>query len=140
MGDRHMAANLTPHPFPDPEVEPNSKGKSFQGLLSRSHTGWALRGWFAPAPADRNGPRRGLVVVALGLLWLYRVTLSPLLHALFGPACRFEPSCSRFAADAIREHGLGRGAAMTLRRLVRCHPLGGHGYDPVPATGRSRKR
>jgi uncharacterized protein len=140
MGDRRMPANLTPHPFPEPEVEPNVKGESFQGLLSGSRTGWALRGWCAPVATERNRPRRGLALLALGSLWLYRFTLSPLLHALFGPSCRFEPSCSRFAADAIREHGLGRGAAMTIKRLARCHPLGGHGYDPVPATGHSRKR
>jgi uncharacterized protein len=140
MADRRMPANLTPHPFPEPEVAPNSKGKSFQGLVPSSGTGRALRGWFAPLPTERNGTQRGLALLALGSLWLYRFTLSPLLHALFGPSCRFEPSCSRFATDAIREHGLGRGAAMTIKRLARCHPLGGHGYDPVPATGHSRKR
>jgi putative membrane protein insertion efficiency factor len=74
------------------------------------------------------------------LLWFYRFALSPLLHGLFGPACRFEPSCSRFAADAIRDHGLGRGGALTIKRLARCHPFGGHGYDPVPARGHSRKQ
>jgi len=140
MGDRRMAANLTPHPFPEPEVEPNSKGKSFQGLPCSSRAGWAPRGWFAPALAERNGPRRGLTLLALGSLWFYRFALSPLLHALFGSACRFEPSCSRFAVDAIRDHALVRGAALTIKRLARCHPLGGHGYDPVPATGHSRKK
>ncbi|HTR62385.1 MAG TPA: membrane protein insertion efficiency factor YidD [Candidatus Binataceae bacterium] len=70
---------------------------------------------------------------ALALLSIYRTTISPVIHAVAGPACRFEPSCSRFASDAIREHGLMRGGAMALRRLARCHPLGGHGYDPVPA-------
>jgi putative membrane protein insertion efficiency factor len=69
--------------------------------------------------------------VVVALLSLYRIALSPLLMAMFGPACRFEPSCSRYAADAIRAHGLMRGGAMALRRLARCHPLGGHGYDPV---------
>jgi|SRR5215472_5475267 len=131
-----MAANLTTsHPFPGPEVEPDQTGK-----LALSRTGWALKARSAPAPRDPNVPSHGLMLLALGLLWLYRVALSPLFHALYGPACRFEPSCSRFAADAIREHGPGRGAAMTLRRLARCHPLGGHGYDPVPATGHSRKK
>ena len=138
MGDPRMAANLTTsHPFPGPEVEPNPTGKP---LHASSRTGWALKAWSAPAPAEPNVPGLGLMLLALGLLWLYHVALSPLLHALYGPACRFEPSCSRFAADAIREHGLGRGAVMTLKRLARCHPLGGHGYDPVPATGHSRKK
>jgi putative membrane protein insertion efficiency factor len=135
MGDRRMAENLTPHPFPEPDVEANSTGKPFQGLLASSR-GW---GWFAPALTERSGPRRGPTLLALGSLWLYRLTLSPLLHALFGSACRFEPSCSRFAANAIRDHGLGRGAALTIKRLARCHPLGGYGYDPVPATGHTRK-
>ena len=72
-------------------------------------------------------------LMALGALSIYRITISPVLHAVVGPACRFEPSCSRFAADAIREYGLVRGGTMALRRLARCHPLGGHGYDPVPA-------
>ena len=140
MSDRRMAVNLTPHPFIEPEVAPNTNGKSLRGLLSSSRIEWARRAWSAPAPAERNGPSRGLVLAALGLLWVYRVALSPLLHALFGSACRFEPSCSRFAANAIRDHGLGRGAALTIKRLARCHPLGGHGYDPVPATGHGRKK
>jgi len=141
MGDRRMAANLTRHPVHEPGVAPNSNGKSWQGVLTSSPTGWALRVWSAPASAGRNRSSRGLALLALGLLWFYRLALSPALHALLGPACRFEPSCSRFAADAIRDHGLGRGAAMTFKRLSRCHPLGGYGYDPVPvATGRSRKK
>ncbi|MGH7986918.1 MAG: membrane protein insertion efficiency factor YidD [Candidatus Binataceae bacterium] len=72
------------------------------------------------------------VAMALGLLTLYRTILSPLLTALMGSACRFQPTCSQYAHDAIVKHGLGRGAALTLRRLLRCRPLGGFGYDPVP--------
>jgi len=140
MSDRRMAANLNPLPFTEPEVASNSNGKSLPGLLSSSRTGWAPRAWSALAPAERNGPSGGFALAVLGLLWVYRVALSPLLHALFGPTCRFEPSCSRFAADAIRDYGLGRGAAMTFKRLARCHPLGGHGYDPVPAAGHGRKK
>ena len=70
---------------------------------------------------------------ALALLAGHRMVIAPLMMALFGPACRFEPSCSRYASAAISEHGLIRGGAMAIRRLLRCHPLGGHGYDPVPA-------
>ena len=67
--------------------------------------------------------------IALGwILVLYRVTVSPLL----GPACRFEPSCSQYAAEAIERHGVLRGTWLSARRLGRCHPLGGRGYDPVP--------
>ena len=70
--------------------------------------------------------------LALGTLWTYRTFLSPLIVTLFGNACRFEPSCSVYAAEAIREHGALKGAAMAAKRLARCHPMGGHGYDPVP--------
>ena len=66
--------------------------------------------------------------VLLGLIWLYRHVASPHL----GGACRFEPSCSRYASEAIRRHGSVRGSRLALRRLMRCHPLGASGYDPVP--------
>ena len=46
--------------------------------------------------------------------------------------CRFQPSCSCYAAEAVETHGAGRGTWLALRRLSRCHPLGGHGWDPVP--------
>ena len=48
------------------------------------------------------------------------------------PRCRFEPSCSHYAQGAIAEHGAWRGTGLALRRLARCHPWGGHGFDPVP--------
>ncbi len=63
---------------------------------------------------------------------LYRVLISPVLAAWFGPACRFEPTCSAYAREAICEHGIARGGWLTLRRLSRCRPAGGWGYDPVP--------
>ncbi|GGF08873.1 hypothetical protein GCM10011611_12920 [Aliidongia dinghuensis] len=63
-----------------------------------------------------------------GLIWLYRMLISPLL----GPNCRFEPSCSAYAMDALARHGAWHGSLLTLRRLGRCHPWGGSGYDPVP--------
>lgn len=58
----------------------------------------------------------------------YRLFVSPLL----GPACRFAPSCSAYALEAIAMHGALRGGSLALRRLLRCHPWGGEGYDPVP--------
>jgi len=64
----------------------------------------------------------------LGLVSAYRVALSPLV----GGTCRFTPSCSHYAEEAIRRHGARRGTWLTVRRLARCHPLGGWGYDPVP--------
>jgi uncharacterized protein len=67
-----------------------------------------------------------------GAITAYRLILSPLIVALFGPACRFEPSCSVYARDAIHRHGALRGAYLAARRVLRCHPMGGFGYDPVP--------
>lgn len=66
----------------------------------------------------------------LGLIRLYRLTLSPVL----GSACRFEPSCSRYASGAIHSHGAARGSGLAIRRLLRCHPFCEGGYDPVPTT------
>jgi putative membrane protein insertion efficiency factor len=59
---------------------------------------------------------------------LYRWTLSPLL----GASCRYLPTCSEYALDALRDHGALRGAWLALRRVCRCHPWGGFGHDPVP--------
>ncbi len=59
---------------------------------------------------------------------LYQIAISPLLPN----SCRFIPSCSAYAIEAITLHGVVRGSWLTLRRLCRCHPWGGSGYDPVP--------
>jgi putative membrane protein insertion efficiency factor len=59
---------------------------------------------------------------------VYQLVVSPLLP----PSCRFLPTCSDYAAEAIRRHGAVRGLLLALRRLARCHPWGGSGYDPVP--------
>ena len=64
----------------------------------------------------------------LGLVKLYRVTISPLL----GANCRFHPTCSAYAMEALRTHGAFRGSVLAAKRIGRCHPWGGHGYDPVP--------
>lgn len=72
---------------------------------------------------------RGLTLVLIGLVRLYQATLA----FFFRGACRFEPSCSRYAVDALKTHGAARGGMLALRRLSRCHPWGGAGYDPVPA-------
>ena len=64
----------------------------------------------------------------LGLVWLYRLLISPWL----GNNCRFSPSCSQYALDALRLHGAFRGTWLAAKRIGRCHPWGGSGYDPVP--------
>lgn len=64
----------------------------------------------------------------LRLIRLYRAALSPLLP----PACRYTPSCSAYAEEAVQRYGAWRGGWLGVRRLLRCHPFGGHGYDPVP--------
>lgn len=64
----------------------------------------------------------------LALIWLYRHTLS----SFMGRQCRFDPTCSAYACEAIRLHGPGAGGWLAMKRIARCHPWGGSGYDPVP--------
>ncbi|MBV8727306.1 MAG: membrane protein insertion efficiency factor YidD [Candidatus Eremiobacteraeota bacterium] len=64
----------------------------------------------------------------IGALRLYKLLISPLLP----PACRYEPSCSQYAAQAIAKHGPIRGVSLAVGRLLRCHPWGSSGFDPVP--------
>ncbi|HEY2083406.1 MAG TPA: membrane protein insertion efficiency factor YidD [Verrucomicrobiae bacterium] len=78
------------------------------------------------------------------LVRLYRLTLSPAKAFLFGPAaqCRFEPSCSQYAIEALKTHGAITGGWLAAKRVCRCHPWGGSGADPVPgvkAEGRRQK-
>lgn len=74
--------------------------------------------------------------VLLLIVGAYRTLVSPWLP----PACRFTPSCSAYAEEAIRTHGAARGAWLAARRLLRCHPWGGSGYDPVPLPAGDVKR
>ncbi|WP_082936783.1 membrane protein insertion efficiency factor YidD [Pseudomonas citronellolis] len=69
-------------------------------------------------------PARVLVLLVRG----YQLLISPLL----GPRCRFQPSCSQYAIEALRTHGALKGSWLTLMRIGRCHPLHPGGYDPVP--------
>lgn len=77
--------------------------------------------------ADPRAEGMGLRLALLALR-AYKVALSP----LFTGACRFHPSCSTYAAEALHAHGTARGLWLAARRLARCHPFGGSGYDPVP--------
>ena len=81
-----------------------------------------------PTDNRRSLPGRVAQRLALALLRLYKLSISP----LFAGSCRFVPSCSDYARDAILEHGAARGCWLALRRLSRCHPLGSSGLDPVP--------
>ncbi len=67
-------------------------------------------------------------LVLLGLIKSYQYLISP----MFPPTCRFLPTCSQFANEALRVHGPVRGGWLALWRIARCNPWGGHGYDPVP--------
>ncbi|HZL59790.1 MAG TPA: membrane protein insertion efficiency factor YidD [Stellaceae bacterium] len=69
-----------------------------------------------------------------GLIRVYQLGVSPLV----GPCCRYWPSCSEYASEAIHAHGAGRGSGLALRRLLRCHPWGGSGLDPVPPKSMAR--
>jgi uncharacterized protein len=70
-------------------------------------------------------PQRGLVLLVKG----YRLLLSPWL----GSQCRFEPTCSAYALQALQDHGAGAGSYLAARRILRCHPWCDGGFDPVPA-------
>ena len=76
----------------------------------------------------RKAAAKIVICPLTGALWVYRYAISPFL----GINCRFQPTCSEYARDALQIHGLFRGSGLALRRVLRCHPLGGSGYDPVP--------
>jgi len=71
--------------------------------------------------------------ILIALVRAYQLTLSPFL----GGSCRFLPSCSAYAIEAIRTHGAWRGSGLALRRISSCHPFGRSGYDPVPTPPRN---
>ncbi|MGB1655837.1 MAG: membrane protein insertion efficiency factor YidD [Longimicrobiales bacterium] len=76
--------------------------------------------------------RRALI----GVVRFYQVAISPWTP----PSCRFVPTCSAYAIEAIERHGTLRGGALALRRISRCHPWGGKGFDPVPASPTHEQR
>ena len=76
-------------------------------------------------PAARPRPAARALLLAIDA---YRALLAPLV----GGYCRFVPSCSLYAAEAVRRHGARRGSVLVVRRLLRCHPLHPGGFDPVP--------
>ena len=80
--------------------------------------------------APRKSPGAALL---RGFVRFYQYFISP----LTGPNCRYAPTCSEYAMEALEKHGALKGTWLTLRRLSRCHPLGGSGYDPVPEDTRT---
>lgn len=72
--------------------------------------------------------RQLLVRLLCTPILFYQRYISPLTP----PSCRFTPTCSAYALEAIRKHGPLKGLWLAVRRILRCHPFGGHGYDPVP--------
>lgn len=69
-----------------------------------------------------------LIFPLVVLIKFYQLCISPFTP----PSCRFTPTCSQYALEALRKHGLFKGGWLAFRRILRCHPWGGSGYDPVP--------
>lgn len=87
----------------------------------------------------RSAKQRAKKLLSLplvGLIYLYRYGLSPILPM----ACRYQPTCSLYALEALQRHGPFTGSMLALRRILSCHPWGGEGYDPVPPTAEEAKR
>ena len=72
--------------------------------------------------------KKGLIIILIIPIKIYQLAISPLLPS----SCRYTPTCSSYAIEALKKHGPIKGLLLTIRRISRCHPWGGHGYDPVP--------
>ena len=72
--------------------------------------------------------RQLISVLLQAIILLYKGVISP----LFSPRCRYTPSCSEYGLQSIKKYGPYKGLWLTIKRLSSCHPLGGHGHDPVP--------
>lgn len=113
----------------------DTSGRPREGIFTRAHGETSANGPGAvsgPVAAGAwSGPdQRSIATLVLsGLIHGYRLLISPWL----GPRCRFLPTCSDYALDALARHGAIRGGWLTIRRLARCQPLGGSGFDPVPS-------
>jgi uncharacterized protein len=107
------------------QPSPASKATSAEpsGAVLRGYS--AMRGSEQAEAATVLSPAQRL---ALGLLRAYKLAFSP----WFAGSCRFLPSCSDYAAEAVTKFGVMPGSMLAARRLARCHPLGAHGLDPVP--------
>ena len=92
-----------------------------------------LNPWLAPTPVNRQFPGRMLSLLLRGAIRLYQLTLA----YFFVGACRYEPSCSAYAAEAVTRHGALKGSFLAAHRLCRCGPWTEGGYDPVPPSSLS---
>ncbi len=72
--------------------------------------------------------KKVISAILIGIVKIYQYTISP----LFGPSCRYTPTCSTYSIQAIKKHGPLKGGWLSLKRILSCNPWGGHGYDPVP--------
>lgn len=105
-------------PDSSPDASSDGRGDRLAGIGSEREAG-----------ADDGQGEAGLVARGvLAILRAYKLLLSP----LFAGSCRFTPSCADYTAEAVRVHGALRGTMLGARRLARCRPFGGQGFDPVP--------
>ena len=92
---------------------------------------------------QKNARTRSLAARSAALLVrLYQLVLSPLKQVFFGTSCgcRFQPSCSHYSREALLQHGFWRGCALSIKRILRCHPWNKGGYDPVPDLKTSQRQ
>lgn len=126
MTDRNRVAACRTHPNQRIWVDPAPGGARVHGSFHRRRP-------YVPS-VDRF-PRSGVILVLTFLVRCYQAVVRPLL----GGSCKFVPSCSEYAIDALCVHGILRGLRLTVGRLARCHPFHRGGFDPVPPTSKPCK-
>ena len=122
---RTDAVTIARTPADHPEIENLTEAED-PGKVSESDMGFEKRQDISAAA--RKAVKAILVFPFVLLVRFYQICISPLKP----PSCRFTPTCSSYSLQAFRKHGPIKGFFLTVRRIARCHPLGGSGYDPVP--------
>ena len=124
MGHRHTSAQLSGH-----SEFFRAGGGAAEAAAARSSAAASARGVASPDGARANSAfARFAKAALLGLLRVYQIFFSP----VFGGACKFYPSCSNYAMEAVQRHGTKRGFVLAMKRLGRCRPFTEGGFDPVP--------